>query len=428
MAKDKTLNILYITQLFPPEPGATIRPLEQGVHLKECGHTVTVLTTFPYYTRGVLNKEHHSVLLHEEEMCGLRVIRIWSYWAKRRGRLRRAWSFLTFAVAGVLFSAFSSRIAYQDVVIASSPYPLTELAGLMLARLWRAKFVLELRDHPTATLAGAGFRKGSWTFRLLMGYYAAVSRRADVVAVPYHGLARYLTSTVGLSSCDCLVVPHGVDGRRFVGADGARAREQLLLGDAFIFLYCGSFSSIYRIPDIVDSAQSLMDVKRIRLVLIGDGADRPHVERLIQEYQLHNVTLIPARPPDEMGDLLAAADVFIASGSQAASFESDCWDRTTKICDYLFFHKPIIAVEDQPRMGNFLESVGAGMWVSAASPAETAAVMRRIAENSLLRDKLAMNARRFAEGGLPRSVTMRHLVKRLEEWQRARNTCSLEGN
>ena len=83
-------RILFITPYYPPEKGAAaVRISETATRLVRRGHQVTVLTTLPNYPTGIVPKEYRGHLLQEEEMDGVRVVRVWSYTSPNRGFLRR---------------------------------------------------------------------------------------------------------------------------------------------------------------------------------------------------------------------------------------------------------------------------------------------------------------------------------------------------
>jgi hypothetical protein len=53
------------------------------------GHEVTVLTTLANYRTGVVPAEYHGGKRRREEIDGVRVLRVWSYFSPHRGFLRR---------------------------------------------------------------------------------------------------------------------------------------------------------------------------------------------------------------------------------------------------------------------------------------------------------------------------------------------------
>ena len=57
------MNILYVSQYFPPEMGApAARAVELSRHWARMGHEVTVLTGFPNHPTGVVPEDWRSRL------------------------------------------------------------------------------------------------------------------------------------------------------------------------------------------------------------------------------------------------------------------------------------------------------------------------------------------------------------------------------
>ena len=137
------MDILYITQSFPPEPGPTVRPLKLAVKLQNIGHNLTVLTTMPYFPLGKIFENYRRRLYMREQIEGVAVVRVWSLPVSNKGYFLRILSQLSFALAALMIGFF---LKPRHLVIASVPYLATEMTGLLIARLKGCKVLLELRD------------------------------------------------------------------------------------------------------------------------------------------------------------------------------------------------------------------------------------------------------------------------------------------
>ena len=403
------MRLLYLTQTFPPEPGPTLRPMEQARCLARHGHRVRVLTTFPYYPTGLLNAEDR-VLRRHEKTDDFELLRVASVTAANRGAWRRMASFGSFSAHAALAGLGGPP---PDVVIASVPNPGTEAAGLFLARSFGVPFVLELRDLLPESIQLAGFARVSSLYRVAERWYRAVYRRADAIVVPQAGMVDILADLAGIDRRRLLFVPHGADPERFRAADGGAIRRRLGIEHKFVVAYSGSFSRYYGIRRLIESAAHVLPASRIHWMLIGAGPERSAVSDFIREADLSNVTLVDAVSPTRIADWLAAADVCISPILTRGAL-SYAPERLTKLCDYLAMGKPILAIEDEPVSGPFLEEIGAGYAVPWDSPDAIAAAVERLASNCEMRARFSAAARRFAERELPRERTMQPLLQWLE--------------
>ena len=402
------MYILYITQTFPPEPGPTIRPLEQAQELVRMGHEVLVLTAFPSYPMGRLADGDRGRLHRWERVGGIDVLRVFSFTAPTGIGAKRLLSWSSFAASALLAGLLTRR---PDVVLASVPNAASDAAGLLVARLRKARFALELRDLLPESILLSGVDRSSWLYRLARRFYDALYRRCDVIAVPYEAMLEVLAARPGLSRDRLVHMPHGVSQDRFERGDGGRLRTRLGLEHKRIALYAGSFSHHYGVVNLVEAGLELANDGDLHLVMIGDGVGRAQVAALAEGSS--SVTVAPAVSPKEMGSWLEMADLFIAPIHYLPGCEYRP-DRTTKVCDYLSFGRPILVVEDEPCIGPFIERVGAGWvcrWNDRKQLAET--LCRRLRDDAASRS-CAAAARKFSASALDRARTMEGLRAWLE--------------
>ena len=80
------MRILYLSQYFPPEVGATqTRAHEMARHLVAAGHAVTMLTEVPNHPAGVIPPAYRGKLWQRRPLDGIDVIRLWVITAPQKG-------------------------------------------------------------------------------------------------------------------------------------------------------------------------------------------------------------------------------------------------------------------------------------------------------------------------------------------------------
>ena len=146
------MRILYLTQFYPPEPGAaSVRAKELAENWAAEGHRVTVLTGFPNYLAGRIFKGYKNGILRREKLDGYNLVRVCTVASPKGAVLRRVINqaaFFFFSFLGGL------RLGKFDLVIVSSPPFVVGLAGWLIARLCRTRFVFEVRDlYPETAIA-----------------------------------------------------------------------------------------------------------------------------------------------------------------------------------------------------------------------------------------------------------------------------------
>jgi hypothetical protein len=72
------MHILYLSQYFPPEIGATqTRAYEMARGLVQAGHRVTMLTEVPNHPSGIVPAEYRGKWFERSQLDGIDVLRVW---------------------------------------------------------------------------------------------------------------------------------------------------------------------------------------------------------------------------------------------------------------------------------------------------------------------------------------------------------------
>jgi colanic acid biosynthesis glycosyl transferase WcaI len=102
------MRILYISQYFPPEIGATqTRAYEMARNLVDAGHQVTMLTEFPNHPVGIIPAEYRGKIFERANLDGIDVLRVWVKTSPTKNLRTRLFFYLSFMFnARYLTSAF----------------------------------------------------------------------------------------------------------------------------------------------------------------------------------------------------------------------------------------------------------------------------------------------------------------------------------
>ena len=105
------MKILYITQYFHPEIGATTnRALANVRYLSKKGHDVTVLTEMPNHPKGIILDGYKKKLFIKEEMENFSINRVWVHTRQNKTFLTRILFYTTFLFLGTLHTVFNWSI------------------------------------------------------------------------------------------------------------------------------------------------------------------------------------------------------------------------------------------------------------------------------------------------------------------------------
>jgi glycosyltransferase involved in cell wall biosynthesis len=314
------MRVLIVTHYLPPEAGAPQARLSALAAIWAAdGDEVTVLTGMPNHPTGVLPPAYRRAVFRREVLDGYRVVRTWLYATPNEGVARKTLGHLSFMASSVLLGWRAAGPA--DVVVVSSPTFFSILSGWLLARLKRARFVVEIRDLWPAIFVELGVLTNRRIIALLERLELAAYAAADQVVVVSEGFRADLIRR-GVPPEKVHTIRNGADAGRFAsvaGADLGSLRARLGAGpDDCLVLYAGTHGISQALPAIADAAALLEEPSErdrwtgepaVRFAFVGDGADKRRLERRVAELGLRNVVLQPGVPNLEMPGLLAAADI-----------------------------------------------------------------------------------------------------------------------
>jgi hypothetical protein len=415
------MRVLVVTHYFPPETGAPQTRLSGlAATWASDGDRVTVLTGMPNHPTGVLPPAYRRAVFRRERTDGYRVIRTWLYATPNEGMARKTLGHLSFMVSSVLLGGRASGPA--DVVMVSSPTFFSILSGYLLARLKRARFVVEVRDLWPAIFVELGVLTNRRVIALLERLELAAYAAADQVVVVSKGFRDDLIRR-GVPPEKVHTIRNGVDTGRFTPDRPASAELRARLGarpDDCLVLYAGTHGISQGLPAVADAA-ALLDgfpARRgpdgliqgtVRFAFVGYGADKRRLEQRVAERELGNVVLAPGMPNAEMPSLLAAADICLVPLRDVPLFATFI---PSKLFELLAAGKAVVG-SVRGEAAQILAEAGAAV-VPPEDSAALAAAIADLAAAPRRREELGRAGRAFVERSYDRAALAREYRKILE--------------
>jgi glycosyltransferase involved in cell wall biosynthesis len=333
------VHVLLIHQAFVSldEPGGT-RHHELARYLASQGHRVTIIASPISYLTGRSRKE--KIPWSDTQLDGehISIIRTYTYPALHRSFAFRLVSFFSFMISSFVVGLGVKDI---DLVWGTSPPIFQGLTAWAISRIKRVPLLFEVRDLWPAFAVAVGVLRNPVLIRLSEWLESFLYRHANLVIVNSPGYIQHVKHR-GAQKVE--LVPNGTDTIMFnPRVSGSNFRKVHQLNSKFIALYAGAHGLSNDLGVVLDAARELLPDKRIVIILLGDGKDKPDLQQQAIRQGLDNVLFLPPIPKIEMPSAIAAADVCIAILKPLEMYKTTY---PNKVFDYMSSGKPVILAID----------------------------------------------------------------------------------
>jgi len=196
-------------------------------------------------------------------------------------------------------------------------------------------------------------------------------------------LARLIETLAGVGA---IVLPNGADPGRFdpSAARPVAVRQRYGLGEAFVVGWTGVLREWHGLELLLGAVAK---VPGARLLIVGDGPARDAIQAQAAAHELADRVIVTGRVPhDDVPDYVAAMDVAVVAHDRTGVASP------MKLLEYMAMAKAVVA----PQLDNvrdIVEHDRTGLLFAPGDMDALAAVLRRLASDPALRDRLGRNAR-----------------------------------
>jgi len=393
-----TMNILFVSQYFPPEMGApAARVSELAKAWAAAGHEVTVLTGLGSHPTGVVPPPYRGRLFIRESRDGYQVVRVWLYATPNRGFARRVLNFISFFASAVILGAALTR--RPDVVIGTSPQIFIGAAGLALARLKRAPFVFEVRDLWPQTAIDLGALRNRQLIAVTEWLEQTLYRASSRIVVVSEEFSEHVLAR-GIAPERIRFVPNGVDAHGALASGRDPPAEARRVEGKVTVAYIGTHGMCQGLATIVAVAERLRDDPGIRFLFVGDGAEKDGVKRRAAEARLRNCTFLDAVPREQVAGVYRESDVCLVPLIDRPVFRTVL---PSKMFEIMAMGRPIL-LSVGGRAEQLLAAAGAGLAVAPENVDAIVAGIRRLASDPEARRRMGEAGRAYVAEHYDREV------------------------
>lgn len=383
------MKILVLSQFYPPEIGATqtrVHVLASG--LAERGHDVTVVCEVPNHPQGVVRPGYRQPMVRRL-MDGVHVVHVGVWVSPKKTTSSRLKFYGSYASAAVFAGAWFDHF---DVIWASSPPLPVGAAAAILARRHRAPWVFDVRDLWPAAAAAMGELSNARALRVAERLEAWLYRDASAITAVTAPFIEHIAQRGGEP---IVLLPNGTTEFWFgdAGSEPKRASPAL-----FTWTFAGNIGRAQGLAAAVKAAAILG--REFELILLGDGPDKERLQKLAAGSPHARVRFLPQVPATDARSALQVSDALLVSLSAAPELAPFV---PSKLFDYTATGRPVVlaARGEAARLANTAQCAYV---VPPDSPEALATALRRLADDSPLRQRLALAGPAFARRHLRSSL------------------------
>lgn len=399
------LRILILGINYAPEV-IGIAPYTTGMAsaLARRGHDVEVFTGYPHYPdwrHGAGGARPVS----RETVDGVQVRRF-------RHPVPQHFSWFGRAVMEIVFGLqlVFARWGRRDVVICVTPPLLAAALSVVRVRVARRRPAVGVlvQDIYTRGIAETGATSG-FTARALRWLESATMRLADGVSAIHGGFTRDLAQSLGVEPTRMREIRNWTHIQAADQAADRAFRAERGWGDGdIVVMHAGNMGFKQGLENLVAAAELVDQTGApIRFALLGDGNQRPRLQRLAGEIKC--LEFIDAVDESTFPAALGAADVLVVNERRGVAQMSV----PSKLTSYFKAGRPVLAAVDPSSYAAFeIESAGAGVCIPPERPDLLVAEALRIGADRTLATRLGAAGRDYSDQRLSQQAS----INRYEEW------------
>jgi len=300
-------TVLIISQVFVPDPAAVGQYLSDVAGgLVEKGLRVKVLAANRGYDDpGVVYQRRSNI-------DGIEVRRVGLSSFGKKNLLLRILAQMSFVLQSIVRGLFTPGL--RSILISTSP-PMGGLAALIVGTIRRVPITYWVMDiNPDQAIAAGQVKPGSILARVLDVMNRSLLGRARVVITLDDHMADRLRAKGPIGGKLFVIPPWPLGMLSEAGPPGKNDfRATHNPDDRFVVMYSGNHSLTHPLKTILDAALRLNDQDDLRFLFVGGGLGKREVDDLIEKHHPNNITSLPYQPLEELGEVLSAGDVHVAT-------------------------------------------------------------------------------------------------------------------
>ncbi len=304
-------NVLLITAYFPPEISSSAQIYSDlARNIRDKGNRVSVLTSYPRLHSTI---KPVTVPL-DDTVDGINIYRV-KHPAQRDNKILRGLEhfYIPIYYFKRLRSILSKTEKYDVIIIYIAPLPLCYL-GKVINIIYKIPVILNFEEYHPQELTDVEFINNPFIISILKHIERFACKSAQYITVHSPGGIRYLCER-GADINRIETVFNSIDLKTIDNPSiCSDFKSRYNLEGKYLISYGGTLSPFQGLDKILDVAKVLLtEHPEVIFVIAGDGMEKEHLLKRIEQEHISNVLMIPFIPRDEYISFIKSSAISIVS-------------------------------------------------------------------------------------------------------------------
>lgn len=414
------MKILHLPAYFQPEQAASSY-LVDNMYQAFTGEGMEMVVFTPIPTRGISDevKYEYRNRLNEKLYNDKMSVHRFPLMEEGKGTIVRAFRYVLSCVIQFLKGTFSKESRECNVMFIFSTPPVQGAMAALVKKFLRIPLIYNLQDIFPDSLAGTGLAKrGGLLWKIGRVIEDFTYRNADKIIVISEDFKRNIMAK-GVPEEKIEVIYNWVDEEavKYV------AREENVLFDRygldrnkFYITYCGNIGLTQNLQMLTEVAKDLEGNEDIQFVLVGNGAYKDELERIVKEREIKNITLLPFQPYEEISHVFSLGNVSLVISKPGVG-ENSVPSKTWSI---LSASRPVLANFDENELRDIVAENKCGIFTKAGDKVAFTEAILKLYNNRELCEEYGKNGREFIMKNLTRAVGTQKYVDVIKSFEKVK--------
>lgn len=408
MANNKIPRIIYLSQLFDPEP--TFKGGEFIKQLSSNGYKIEVVTGYPNYPGGKIYSGYKIKPIKREFTNDYEITRLAMYPSHNRSAIKRILCYFSFMLSSVLYLMLMAK--RYEIIYVYYPALTAGLAAIAAKLIRGTPVILDIQDMWPDSLSSSEMVKSRTVINLANVACDLLYRNCDHIIVLSPGFKELLIKR-GVLAEKITVIYNWAEEN--ISKEKDRVPEDFIDAEKFKVLFAGNIGAAQHLDTVISAANLLhQSHPNIIFYIMGEGIDKERLIKLAEDLELPNVKFLPRVPLDEVQFYLSASDALLVHLKDNPLFSITIPSKTQA---YLFSQRPLL-MGVAGDASSLIREAEAGYIFTPCDPISLAESVKQLFNDTPeKREKFGRNAKKYYMENLQQSIGIKKTSSIIERFR-----------